>query len=221
PSSSTAGEPYPGDAAAETRLAKLEDARLVAVKTAAATGVSTALDTSKPFRVATEGRATLVLPARSASYTLAELAQSAPATLSADGPDGAYLLHEHLAVMTGARLAIAAGQNLLLAGDSTGFSTIVALGGSLSIEGSATELATVASWDAETGTHDTTTADGRPYLQVVGGNLRIAHARIEALGFWSGATSGVAYEGERSAELVPTPAGAGSDGVPLMQLNRA
>src|SRR5690606_885494 len=171
--------------------------------------------------VATEGRATLVLPARSASYTLAELAQSAPATLSADGPDGAYLLHEHLAVMTGARLAIAAGQNLLLAGDSTGFSTIVALGGSLSIEGSATELATVASWDAETGTHDTTTADGRPYLQVVGGNLRIAHARIEALGFWSGATSGVAYEGERSAELVPTPAGAGSDGVPLMQLNRA
>ncbi|HLU64074.1 MAG TPA: hypothetical protein VKY66_06045, partial [Protaetiibacter sp.] len=98
PTAETAGEPYPGDAAAETALAAQEAARLVAVKTAASAGVSAALDTSRPFRVATEPRATLVLPARSAPYTLAELAQSAPATLSTDGADGAYVLHEHLAV---------------------------------------------------------------------------------------------------------------------------
>jgi len=221
PSAETDGNPYPGDAAAETKLAAAEAARLVAVKTAASAGVSAALDTTRPFRVATEGRATLVLPARGASYTLGELAQSAPATLSADGPDGAYVLHEHLAVMTDARLAVGAGETLLLAGDSTGFSSVVALGGSLSIEGSAEGAATVASWDASAGAQDVTTADGRPYLRVVGGDLRIAHATLKALGFWSGATSGVAYEGERSAELVPTPAGAGSDGVPLMQLNKA
>jgi len=215
------GDPYPGDAAAETQLAKAEDARLVAVKTAASAGVSAALDTSRPFRVATDGRATLVLPARAATYTLAELAQAAPATLTADGPDGAYVLHEHLAVMTGARLAVTAGERLLLAGDGTGFSSIVALGGSLGIEGSGATPVSVASWNPSTGAADTTTADGRGYLRVVGGNLRIAHAELTALGFWSGATSGVAYEGERSAELVPMPAGAGADGVPLMQLNPA
>jgi parallel beta-helix repeat protein len=221
PSGTTAGMPYPGDAAAETQLADQEAARLVAVKTAASAGASSALDTTRPFRAATSGRATLILPARAAGYTLAELAQLAPQTLGADGPEGAYVLREHLAVMTGASLAIGAGERLLLAGDGTGFSSIVALGGSIGIEGSAEQAASLASWDPNTGGHDEATADGRPYLRVVGGGLRIVHARIEALGFWSGATSGVSFEGQRSADLVPTPAGAGADGVPTMQLTEA
>ncbi len=221
PTAETASDPYPGDAAAETALAAQEAERLVAVKTAASAGVSAALDTSRPFRVATEARSTLVLPARSAPYTLAELAQSAPATLSTDGADGAYVLHEHLAVMAQAKLTIGAGEKLLLAGDSTGFSSIVALGGSIAVQGTAASPASLTSWDASTGTPDEATADGRPYLRVVGGDLRIADAQFAALGFWSGATSGIAYEGERAADLVPTPAGAGADGVPLMQLSEA
>jgi hypothetical protein len=179
------------------------------------------LDTTRPFRAATGGRATLILPARTAPYTLGELAQSAPQSIGADGPEGAYVLREHLAVMTGAAFRMGPGERLLLAGDGTGFSTIVALGGSIDIEGSADQKASLASWDPSTGAHDEATADGRPYLRVVGGGLRIVDARIEALGFWSGATSGVSFEGERTPELVPTPGATGADGVPTMQLDEA
>jgi hypothetical protein len=221
PRTAPTGEPYPGDAAAETALVDQEAARIVAVKTAASAGASSALDTTRPFRAATSGRATLILPARTAPYTLDELARSAPQTVGADGPEGAYVLREHLAVMTGATFQMGPGERLLLAGDGTGFSTIVALGGAIGIEGSATQAASLASWDPGTGTHDEATADGRPYLRVVGGGLRIVDARIEALGFWSGATGGVAFEGQRTPELVPTPATAGADGVPTMQLSEA
>lgn len=214
------GDPYPGDPAAEAKLVDKEATRLVAVRTAASAGPSKALDTTVPFLVATVDRPTLVLPARETPYRLAELAKLAPETLSADGPDGAFVLHHHLAVMESARLAVGAGEHLLLAGGRGGFSSVVALGGSLDIRGTSDSRAEIASWDASTGAADETTSDGRPYLRVIGGSLAIEDADISSLGFWSGDTGGISYDGRQSPDVEAVPSKRGGD-VPTVTLTRA
>ena len=211
------GDPYPGDPEAETALVEAEKLRLAAVREAAAAGPSEALDTSEPFRVATSGRATFILPARAEPYGLGEIAGLAPATLSADGPDGAYVLHEHLTVMSGAVLVIRAGETLLLAGDESGFSALVSYG-DLRIDGNAEQHATVASWSPATGGEDQITTDGRPYLRVVGGSLQVSFADIRSLGFWSGETGGLSYDGDRTPDSELAEPAPGSDGAPTVGL---
>ena len=213
-----AGDPYPGDANAEAALVDTESERLVAVRTAASAGASEAFDTSAPFRVATEGRATFILPASELAYDLAGIAELAPDTLSPGGPDGAYVLHEHLAVMEGAVVLIQAGERLLLAADESGFSTVVALGGDLRVEGTAESPVAIESWNPSTGGPDDVTADGRPYLRVIGGELRVAFAELADLGFWSGETGGLAYDGDPGVDRELGALSVGPDGAPTAEL---
>jgi hypothetical protein len=211
------GDPYPGDPDAEAALVDAESERLVAVRAAASAGPSELLDTTAPFRLASDGRPTFILPGRVAPYDLAQIAELAPDTLAADGPDGAYVLREHLAVMDGAVLIIGAGERLLLAADQSGFSTVIALGGRLRIEGTAESRVTIESWNPTAGGPDEVTADGRPYLRVVGGDLQVAFADLRALGFWSGETGGLAYDGDRSTDRELEAPSVAPDGVPTAQ----
>jgi hypothetical protein len=212
------GDPYPGDPDAEAALVEAESERLVAVRTAASAGPSEALDTTAPFRLASEGRPTFIVPGRETPYGLAEIAGLAPDTLAADGPDGAYVLKEHLAVMDGAVLVIGAGERLLLAADQSGFSTLIALGGRLRVEGTAESRVAIESWDPTTGGPDDVTADGRPYVRVVGGDLHVAFADLTALGFWSGETGGLSYDGDRAAERELAAPSVAPDGAPTAEL---
>lgn len=215
------GDPYPGDPDAEAALVDAESERLVAVRTAASAGPSEALDTTAPFRLASDVRPTFILPGREAPYDLAEIAGLAPDTLAADGPDGAYVLKEHLAVMDGAVLVIGAGERLLLAADQSGFSTLVALGGRLRIDGTAESRVSIESWNPTTGGSDDVTADGRPYVRVIGGDLTVASADLRALGFWSGETGGLAFDGDRSAEREMDAPSVAPDGAPTAGLTEA
>lgn len=215
------GDPYPGDPDAEAALVDAESERLVAVRTAASAGPSAQLDTTAPFRLASGGRPTFIVPGRETPYGLAEIAELAPDTLAADGPDGAYVLKEHLALMDGAVLVIPAGARLLLAADQSGFSTLVALGGRLSVEGTAESRVTIESWNPTTGGPDDVTADGRPYLRVIGGDLHVAFTDLRALGFWSGETGGLAYDGDRSAEREMQTPVVGPDGAPTVEITEA
>lgn len=212
------GDAYPGDPATESALVEAETQRLVVVRTAASAGASAALDTTQPFRVETEGRATLLLPARTEPYGLAEIADLAPATLSTGGPDGAFVLAEHLAVMDGAALVITAGERLVLASDGTGFSSLVAYG-DLRVDGAEEARVTISSWDPTTGGTDDTTADGRGYLRVIGGTLNVASADFRSLGFWSGETGGLSYDGARPVEQELSTASPGEDGAPTVDLS--
>lgn len=212
------GDPYPGDPDAEAALVDAESERLVAVRTAASAGPSEQLDTTAPFRLASDGRPTFIVPGREEPYDLAEIAELAPDTLAADGPDGAYVLKEHLAVMDGAVLVIPAGERLLLAADQSGFSTLIALGGTLRVEGTAESRVTIESWNPTTGGPDDVTTDGRPYVSVIGGDLRVAFADLRSLGFWSGETGGLAFDGDRSAEREMETLAVAPDGAPTAEL---
>ncbi|MGB3910681.1 MAG: right-handed parallel beta-helix repeat-containing protein [Pseudolysinimonas sp.] len=123
--------------------------------------------------------------------------------------------------MDGAVLVIPAGARLLLAADQSGFSTLVALGGRLSVEGTAESRVTIESWNPTTGGPDDVTADGRPYLRVIGGDLRVAFTDLRALGFWSGETGGLAYDGDRSAEREMQTPVVGPDGAPTVEITEA
>jgi hypothetical protein len=215
------GDPYPGDPDAEAALVDAETERLVTVRRAASAGPSEELDTTTPFRLATDGRPTFILPGRVTPYGLAEIAGLAPDTLAADGPDGAYVLKEHLAVMDGAVLVIGAGERVLLAADQSGFSTLVALGGRLRVEGTDESRVTIESWNPTTGGADDVTSDGRPYLSVIGGDLHVAFADLRALGFWSGETGGLSYDGDRSAERELETLSTTPDGAPTAALTEA
>jgi hypothetical protein len=215
------GDPYPGDPDAEAALVDAESERLVAVRTAASAGPSEELDTTAPFRLASDGRPTFILPGRVSPYDLAEIAGLAPDTLAADGPDGAYVLKEHLAVMDGAVLVIGAGERLLLAADQSGFSTLVALGGRLRVEGTAETRVTIESWNPTTGGADDVTSDGRPYVSVIGGDLHIAFADLRALGFWSGETGGLAFDGARGADRELEILAEAPDGAPTAEFGES
>lgn len=215
------GDPYPGDPDAEAALVDAESERLVAVRTAASAGPSEELDTTAPFRLASGGRPTFILPGREAPYDLAEIAELAPDTIAADGPDGAYVLKEHLAVMDGAVLVIGAGERLLLAADQSGFSTLIALGGRLRVEGTAESRVTIESWNPTTGGPDDVTADGRPYVSAIGGDLLVAFADLRSLGFWSGETGGLAFDGDRGAERELAAPSVAPDGAPTAELTES
>ncbi len=66
------------------------------------------------------------------------------------------------------------------------------------------------SWDPNINTADTRVNDGRAYVRVIGGELRMSHAQVEYLGFWSGSTGGLALTGSDRTTLdadvtTPTP----------------
>jgi len=219
------GETYEGDGEQEARLVQAEAERLVYVRTVAPSAQFTEGLAPGPFRLRTGGGFTLVLPAREQAYSLDELALLAPDTLVRQG-EGAYLLGENVAVLAGATLNIrstddARGLSLRLASDERGFATIVALGGELSVTGTAQHPVEISSWNARIGAVDVRTADGRAYLRAVGGSATLSHVSVSDLGFWSGATGGLALTGTDDdtveAPATPVDAAPAPGGAPLLQ----
>ena len=58
------------------------------------------------------------------------------------------------------------------------------------------------SWDPVAAAADAETSDGRAYLRVTGGHAKFAHVRFDNLGFWSGATGGVALTGTDAPDIL-------------------
>lgn len=176
-------EPDPlAHAGRETRLLDDEDARLRAVSLARVEGVGRPAHTG-----------TLVLDARPAPYTLADLLHAAAAHRTSAS---VVELTEPVVVRRDARLEVVApGTTLRLRSTSERFTSLVSWGGSITLAGTAKAPLVVTSWDPGSGTSDHEPSDGRAYVRVKDGALRVAHARFRELGFWSGRTGGLALTG--------------------------
>ncbi len=187
---------YPGDPEAEARLVAGEQRRLIDTQSMIDAAESLGLAPASPYRLDTTPT-TIVLPARSAAYTLDELSQLSPSSIVAEEA-GRYLITENVFIGEGAtlRLTDRVPLTVKLASDAESFVSIVALGGNLEVigaDGSATT--TVTSWDSSSGAADTLTDDGRAYVRVIGGHADLSEAVFSDLGFWSGVTGGVSLTG--------------------------
>ena len=215
------GETYEGDGERESRLVQSEAERLVYVRTVAPSAQFSEGIVPGPFRLRTGTGFTLVLPARAEPYSLTELTLLAPDTLVRQA-DATYLLSENVAVLDGATLDIrppaqpdgavpagtaAAGLSLRLASDAGGFATIVALGGAIAVTGTPQHPVGLSSWDPGEGASDLQTADGRAYLRAAGGSVTLSNVNVSDLGFWSGATGGIALTGTDDGVTAAEPAG--------------
>jgi hypothetical protein len=187
---------YGGDPVAEAALVADEDRRLIDVNLVSKGILVPELDVTHPFRVTGTAVSTLVLTPRDSAYSLDELAALAPTSVVKDG-DGVYDLNESIALLKGATLDIHSRGKLTLrlASQPAGFVSIVSLGGTLVIRGTAANPAQVTSWNAIDGTPDTSTADGRAYIRAMGGQVSLTDASFADLGFWSGNTGGIALTG--------------------------
>lgn len=154
------------------------------------------LDLSRPFRLDTPVTATMVLTARSSSYTLDELVRLSPRSVTRS-PDGGIEILEHIVVSQGATLLITSSEaeNVRLRSGAEGFASIVAAGGSLSARGEPERPVLLASWDPATDAADEVTDDGRAYIRVFGGRAEFVNVTIEHLGFWGGITGGLSFTG--------------------------
>jgi len=154
----------------------------------------------------------LVLTRRRAPYTFEDLRQLAPETLMPQ-EKGAYLLRENIIVGEGATLSISPTQPLKikLRSGPDGFVSIVAEGGRLRLNGTASAPITIESWDVSRGRQDVDVTDGRAYLRA-SGQLLARHTTFSRLGFWSGRTGGVSVVGSGSTLGQDLDAGAVIDG---------
>ncbi|TFB96366.1 MULTISPECIES: right-handed parallel beta-helix repeat-containing protein [unclassified Cryobacterium] len=187
---------YPGDPTRETSLVNAEKARLSYVRSVSASAQWRVAGLQGPYRLTTGSSVTLVLPARAQPYLVSDLLTLAPTTFVRQ-PDGGYLLSENIVVLTGATLSLTAtdGLTLRLRSDPSTFVSVIGLGGSVLINGTATAPVAIESWNTRTGAVDTDTSDGRAYLRMIDGTVSVGHARIANLGFWSGETGGLALSG--------------------------
>jgi nitrous oxidase accessory protein NosD len=193
------GEIYPGDPAREAQLVEREDERLIYVRTVASVARWRVDGLEGAFRLRTGSTYTLVLPARPEPYTVSDLEILTPKGFARQ-TDGAYVLSESVVVLPGANLSLLApdspeGLDIRLESSRDHFVSIVALGGSLTVAGSAAADVRVTSWDTAEQAIDTSTADGRAYIRVLGGHASLARANISNLGFWSGNTGGLSLTG--------------------------
>jgi nitrous oxidase accessory protein NosD len=218
------GTVYPGDPEREARLVNREEERLVYVRTVASAAKWKVTGLDGGYRFQTGDTFTLVLPARDQPYTVADLLTLAPKTFVRQ-PDGSYLLSENIAVLPGATLSLASpeGLNLHLKSDPESFVSIIGLGGSVTLTGTAAAPASVTSWNSGANGPDITTDDGRAYIRVIGGRGTVSYAHITELGFWSGNTGGLALTGTDTLNTfnpVARPgapvASDGADGAPLV-----
>jgi hypothetical protein len=202
------GALYPGDPGKEAVVVTRENKRLVYVRALATLAPFRVRSLVGPFRLRTQGTFTLVLPGRDSPYTLADLLALAPDTLIRQ-PEGSYLLSENVVILTGAtvKLDTPEGLNLRLKSDPAFFVSIVTLGGSLTVSGTAANPATVTSWDPALGTPDTITSDGRAYIRAIGGHTELTYAHIANLGFWGGNTGGLAFTGTDPSNILDSAIG--------------
>lgn len=192
--------PYPGDPESEARLVAIEDKRIVEIENLIGTARRERLSQDSPYRLATGTIPTLVLVQRESPYTLPELAKLAPRTVVQD-TDGAYVISENVVVAEGATLRIRSDDGLtvkLTSGPGT-FVSLIALGGSLIIEGDPDFPVRITSWDPLAGVEDLDTADGRAYVRILAGQAALSNASFSNLGFWSGVTGGLSFTGTDTA----------------------
>ncbi|WP_150308989.1 right-handed parallel beta-helix repeat-containing protein [Planctomonas psychrotolerans] len=200
---SITGERYTGDPSAEALMVAAEDRRIIDVRAVANAAKWTGASQYKPYRLVTGNTYTLVLTERDAEYSFDNLLALSPRSLVRQ-PDGSYLLTENIVVEEGATLNLRDddGLELRLASNEDYFVSIVTMGGSLVLAGTAEEPVEVTSWDIHSGEPDRDTSDGRSYVRVVGGHAAFSYAEFHDLGFWSGMTGGVSLTGtELPAEL--------------------
>jgi nitrous oxidase accessory protein NosD len=205
------GREYTGDPAQEARLVQSEAERLVYVRTVSAAARWNDAITEGPYRLRTGPTYTLVLPARAEPYTVADLQRLAPETFVVQ-PSGAYVLSESIIVLAGATLQLnppagstlpkppataeaEPGMQLRLESNDDSFVSIVTMGGSLAVAGTADAPMEITSWNSALGSHDARTGDGRSYVRVIGGHATFSHASVSHLGFWSGNTGGLSLTG--------------------------
>ena len=198
----TTGRAYPGDPTKEAAIVATENQRLYDLKAITAAARWRGITTTFPYEVTLGSIPTLVLVAQSQPYTITDLEELIPSAF-VKTPDGAYLLSDDIVVQAGATLSLSNpdGMQLHLESSTSGFVSIIGMGGKIDIEGSAKSPVTIEAWDPMVGAADTTTSDGRAYVRVIGGSAKIAYARLTDLGFWSGGTGGLALTGtETSAD---------------------
>ena len=196
------GRPYRGDADAEAALVAGEERRLDVVKRVGSLGPSQVDWFDGAYRVPTAPVSTLVLPARTEPYTIEDLQELAPDTFAAQ-PDGSFLLSENVLTLRGSTLDLGSNgpATIRMLSAAGTFTSIVTIGGTLKIAGSAEVPAVLTSHDPSTGTPDGNTSDGRAYLRVIGGTVDIQHAAFSDLGFWSGETGGLSLTGVQDSDL--------------------
>ena len=197
------GDAYPGDPALEALLVAAEDRRLIEVRAISNAAGWTNVNQGRPYRLSTGNTYTLVLIPREAPYTLDSLIEYAPSTFVRQ-PDGSYLLSENIVIEQGATLRLESPDGLAIKMSSTpdAFVSIVALGGAVEFGGTSEKPLEFTSWDPVSSTPDTSTADGRSYLRVIGGHAAFTDVVFHDLGFWAGTTGGVSLTGTEAPEVL-------------------
>lgn len=190
------GRPYVGDPAKEAAIVATENQRIYNLRAITAAARWQGITTSTPYQVNLGSIPTLVLVGRPSPYTIDDLETLLPSTFVRQ-PDSSYLLTENVVVEAGGVLKLSNpdGMTIHLSSSSKGFVSIVGLGGSIEIEGSAKAPVHIGSWDATSGAVDTNTADGRAYVRLIGGTANFSFVDFDHLGFWSGGTGGIALTG--------------------------
>ena len=151
-----------------------------------------------PSSGTTRGTPTLVLPGP-AAYTIGDLIASGAAVPLSQG--GGYLLQDNVLVASGASLKLGGGdfKTLLMDSSTTGFTSIVTWGGTLTFAGDSVENPlTIMGWNGNKPAQDL--GFGRPYIRAVGGQMDLKFVHTSYLGFWSGRTGGVAWTGVSSRD---------------------
>ncbi|GAB1824212.1 right-handed parallel beta-helix repeat-containing protein [Herbidospora sp. RD11066] len=204
------------DAKQQSNLVDQEDLRIMQTRatlmSAIARGGPNAQRARQPHISSSANGQTLVLPSRREAYRVADLEKMGGEYFQKQN-DGSYILSINLFVGPNAKLVLqnATGPLVIRMRSEPGsFATIVGFGASIRINGSPQNPVRLTSWDPNINTADTRVNDGRAYVRVIGGELRMSHAQVEYLGFWSGATGGLALTGSDRTTLdadvtTPTP----------------
>jgi len=207
------GRLYRGDPQNEPVLVAAEDQRIELVRTMSASVPWRIEGVDGPYRIPTSPATTLVLTARSAPYTVADLQRLAPKTFVRQ-PDGSFLLSENVVALPGVTLDFSSATPVTIALLSTPgkFVSIVTIGGGVTAAGTAEAPVTFVSRDPATGGPDTMTNDGRAYVRIIGGPVNLKYAAFSDLGFWSGDTGGLALTGVEAPTAPPPPADSATRG---------
>ncbi len=140
---------------------------------------------------------TQVLTAREPAWTLDDLLALGAAEVQ---PDDAVLVTRHVLVAPGARLVIEAPDRAVrLRSGPSGFASLVAWKGELTLSGAEGRPLRLGRWDPGRGEADVTSVDGRSYVRQVGGALWLRDDDASHLGFWAGRTGGIAWTGSATA----------------------
>jgi parallel beta-helix repeat protein len=158
----------------------------------------------EPFRALHADRlpATMVLPARSLPYTLAELRVRFPASLAAQAP-GVMLLREHLLAAKDTTLTFDSSDfhELRLLSEPQRFTSIVGYMSRITITGTSGRPLVIRSWQPTPHRPDRLDGDGRAYVLMHGGRMDMTFAALEHLGFGTGQTSGAAWRGTEKPHI--------------------